>query len=75
MKRRRKYKIDDRVFSIIVYLEGFVLGRPSEYSKEIYNATDEYTKKLREIIGIEEEKYKEWDIDDIKCELTYTFKK
>ena len=74
-KKRKTYEIDDRILTLILMVDNFVFESSASLPEEVRRYTFDYLNKLKEYAGIEEKKYIDWDITDIKYNVEYEFEK
>ena len=74
-KKRKTYEIDDRILTLILMVDNLVFESNLGYPEEIRRYSFDYIQKLKEYSGIEEKKYIDWDITDIKYNVEYEFEK
>lgn len=70
---KRNYEVDEKLLSLILLVDNLVFESSSGYSEEVRKYTFDYLQKLKEYAGIEEEKYIDWDINNIKYTIEYEF--
>ncbi len=72
---KRNYEVEERLLTLILMIDNYVFESSTLYPEEVRKYTCNYLNKLKEYAGIEEKKYINWDIKDIKYNVEYTFEK
>ena len=72
---KRNYEVEERLLTLILMIDNYVFESSTLYPEEVRKYTFDYLNKLKEYAGIEEKKYINWDIKDIKYNVEYTFEK
>lgn len=72
---KKNYEVEERLLALILMVDNFVFESSASLPEEVRKYTFDYLNKLKKYAGIEEKKYIDWDITDIKYNVEYEFEK